>query len=143
MKALVVYESRSGHTEKVGKAIAERLTAAGHSVIAKRLADTVMTDIEPAELLVIGSWVDGMILFGVKPARPARQWLAALPSLQGKAAVAFCTYAVDPKSSLTQMTRALEDKRAKVVGTLGFGRRETAKEIDTGKIDDLIRGIAA
>lgn len=123
MKVLIAYESKSGKTKQQALAIAAACTEAGHETMTKPISEVIPLDLEGADALAVGSWVEGFILFGVKPARPARRWLSELPSLQGKRAGVFCTYAVNPAASLDVMRRALEAKGAEVVAENSANRR--------------------
>ncbi|MGD9117552.1 MAG: flavodoxin domain-containing protein [Dehalococcoidia bacterium] len=54
-KALVVYDSRSGNTEKVAKAIGEGIKAAGLDVEVKHVDKTSVDDLTAPEAVVLGS----------------------------------------------------------------------------------------
>jgi len=54
-KALVVYDSRTGNTEKVAKAIGEGIKAAGLNVEVKHVDNTSVDDLTAAEAIVLGS----------------------------------------------------------------------------------------
>ena len=74
-----------------------------------------------ADMLFIGTWVQGFILFGVKPA-DADLWVPALPSLQNKSVAIFCTYAFNPRGSLEKLKYMLEDKGANIISQRAFQR---------------------
>ena len=115
MKVLVAYESRGGHTRLAGSAIADACRADGHDVTLLPLAQVGRAEVEQCDLAAIGSWVEGFILFGVKPARAASRWLDEAPSFAGKPVGLFVTYAVNPRGSLgspaPQASRPLEGAR--------------------------------
>ena len=54
-KALVVYDSRTGNTEKMAKAIGEGIREAGVGVEVKKVKDTTLDDLVAAEAIVLGS----------------------------------------------------------------------------------------
>lgn len=54
-KALIVYFSKSGHTQKMAEAIAEGLSAAGVSVTATDVSKARLEDLPDADALIIGS----------------------------------------------------------------------------------------
>jgi len=54
-KALVVYDSITGHTAKMAKAIGEGLTESGLIVDVKKIDDTVLDDFVAADAIVMGS----------------------------------------------------------------------------------------
>ncbi|MHB8191116.1 MAG: flavodoxin family protein [Ferrimicrobium sp.] len=123
MKVLVAYESAGGHTRQQALLIAAACKEAGHEVTAKPMKEITPVDVEGSDALAVGSWVEGFVLFGVRPARSARSWLADLPSLLGKRAGVFCTYAVNPATSLDAMRQVLESKGAEVVAENASSRR--------------------
>lgn len=123
MQILVVHESRSGHTAKTAKAVSEVFTREGHDVSVVARAEVRPEQLDAAALLVVGTWVEGFIFFGVKPARAMSAWVAGLPALGDKPAALFCTYAVNPKGTLEALRRAFEEKGARVVATHAAHRR--------------------
>ena len=52
MKALVVYDSQYGNTEKLAKAMADAMTG---DVVARRASEASASDLEGVDLLVVGS----------------------------------------------------------------------------------------
>lgn len=121
MQILILYQSRKGHTRQTAEAIAEIARKIGHTVAIKSVIEVRQADIEQAELLFIGTWVQGFILFGVKPAA-ADLWVPALPSLTGKPVAIFCTYAFNPRRSLGRLSELLAARGAKVIGQRAFHR---------------------
>jgi flavodoxin len=124
MNVLVLYQSRNGHTREAAEAIAQAAHDLKYEVVLKSVIEVSKADIERADKLFVGTWVSGMILFGVKPAGAAL-WVPALPSLQGKPVGIFCTYAFNPRSSLDALTAMLEAKGAIIMGQHAFHRSRT------------------
>ncbi len=122
MNILVVYQSRTGHTRSAAEAIAQSARAMKHTVTIKSVIEVKKSDVETADMLFIGTWVQGFILFGVKPAG-ADLWVKALPSLAGKSVGIFCTYAFHPRSSLQKLADLLAARGAMIVGQRAFHRR--------------------
>ena len=54
-KALVVYDSKTGNTEKMAKAISEGIKEAGHNVDAKHVDKTSLDDLMAADAIILGS----------------------------------------------------------------------------------------
>ena len=54
-KALVVYDSRTGNTEKMAKAIGDGIRESGLDVEVKKVVNTTLDDLVAAEAIVIGS----------------------------------------------------------------------------------------
>jgi glutamate synthase (NADPH/NADH) small chain len=121
-RVLVCYESGGGRTARAAEAIADGFSGGQARVLP-------ITKVGPAELatadvVVVGSWVEGFVVAGVRPAKAMRTWLAGLPRLGGRPVGVFCTFAVAPKGALLAMRQAVEAKGAVVVAQAAFGPRE-------------------
>jgi flavodoxin len=121
MNVLVLYQSRSGHTRDAAEAIAQAARELNHEVSVKSVIEVRKADVENADTLFVGTWVHGLILFGVRPAG-AEQWVPALPSLEGKPVGLFCTYAFNPRGSLGALGAMLAGRGATIVGQRAFHR---------------------
>jgi flavodoxin len=121
MNVLVLYQSRGGHTRDAAEGIAEATRSLNHETVIKSVIEVRAADIEHADVLFVGTWVQGFILFGVKPAG-ADLWVPALPSLEGKVAAVFCTYAVSPRGSLQALGAMLRARGATILGERAFHR---------------------
>jgi len=121
MKAVVLYESLTGNTRKAGELIATKLQESGvgiTDVCPVRQPD--YSAIQDADLVVVGTWVHGLFVVGQAP------WglgaLQALPAISGKQVATYCTFALNPGSSLDKMARALESRGGQVIGGLALNR---------------------
>lgn len=121
MNVLVLYQSRNGHTREAAEAIAHAAHDLKYEVVIKSVNEVTPADINKADRLFVGTWVSGLILFGVKPAG-AELWVPALPSLNGKRVGVFCTYAFNPRESLFTLGEMLKSRGATVVGEHAFHR---------------------
>jgi flavodoxin len=130
MKVLVLYQSRSGHTRAAAEAVAQAARDRGHTVAIKSVIEVQKIDVENADVLFVGTWIQGFILFGVKPAG-ATLWVPALPSLAGKPVGIFCTYAFNPRGSLPALGAMLTGRGATVVGQHAFHRSRTSQGAET------------
>lgn len=130
MKLLVVYESRGGITKRAAEAVAKAIRTEGHEAILRPVGEAGPQDLEGADALFVGSWVEGFILFGVRPARAARAWLTGLARLPGTPAGVFCTYAFHPRGTLAELRRGLEAHGANVLAEHAFHRRRPEMEAD-------------
>ncbi|MDQ1427205.1 MAG: flavodoxin, partial [Acidimicrobiaceae bacterium] len=82
MNAAIIYESLTGNTRKTAHFISQELAKAG---VAASVSPTTNIDyqaLEVADLVIIGTWTDGMIVVGQRPGRAGR--LRHLPALGGK-----------------------------------------------------------
>lgn len=121
MNVLVMYESRNGHTRNAAEAIAQAVRALNDKAVVKSVIEVRKADIDSADALFVGTWVHGLILFGVRPAG-AEMWVPALPSLEGKPVGVFCTYAFHPRGSLRMLGDMLAARGATILGQRAFHR---------------------
>jgi flavodoxin len=130
MNVLVIYQSRNGHTREAAEAIASAAREHGCEVVVRSAAEVRKADVEGADALFVGTWVHGMILFGVRPAG-VEQWVPTLPSLNGKPVGVFCTYAFHPRGSLRTMGAMLEARGGSIRGQRAFHRRQPGSGADS------------
>jgi hypothetical protein len=122
VKAMLIHESLTGNTRKAGDLIAEHLSRGGLEVVAT--CPTTAVDLQAlsvAELVVVGTWTDGIFVVGQKPGRAGR--LAKLPAMSGKRAVVYCTYAINPGRTIDKMMGIIGQRGADVIGGLALSRR--------------------
>jgi len=123
-RVLVCYASGGGTTARAAEAIAGGFSAQGDQVRVLPITKVGLAELAAADFVVVGGWVEGFVVTGVRPAKAMRTWLAGLPRLGGKPAGVFCTFAVAPKGALPAMRQAIEAKGAVVVAQAAFGPRE-------------------
>jgi len=128
VRAVVIYESLTGNTAKAGRAIAAGLTAEGMPTRAFPITAIDYQALADADLVIVGSWVDGLIVVGQRPGRLGR--IKAMPALAGKRAVVYLTYAIDPGRALQKMSDAVAARGAEVLG---------GQIIRRDKLDDGVR----
>lgn len=127
MRAVIIYNSLTGTTEKAAYRIASELRALRYDAEPVRIDDVDDATVAGADLVIVGTWTDGIILVGQKPA--GRKKLRDLPSLQGKKAVVYCTYAVDPGHTLDKLVELVEAKGAEVIGGYALVRHNLAADV--------------
>lgn len=130
MNVLILYQSRGGHTRTAAETIAQTVHALKHRVSVKSVIEVRKTDIETADVVFVGTWVQGFILFGVKPAE-AKLWVPALPSLAGKPVGIFCTYAFNPRGSLRALGAMLAARGAIIRGQRAFQRSRLNEGVES------------
>jgi flavodoxin len=129
MKAIIIYESLTGNTRKAAELMAPALGARGIDVLAVcPVSDVDLQALSLADVVVVGSWVDGIFVIGQRPARHAK--LQALPAMAGKKAVVFCTFALNPGKVLDKMTRTIESLGATVLGGLAIRRTQVEAGVE-------------
>ncbi len=121
MHILVTYFSQGGNTRISAEAIVEAAQGQPNEVSIKPIGKLTQVDVNDADVIFIGTWVQGYILFGVKPAR-AELWVPNLPSIEGKPVGVFCTYAFHPRGSLHKLSDMLAGRGANPVAQHAFHR---------------------
>jgi len=139
MDAVVIYESLTGRTRAAGEAIAARLSAHGVPTVACPITHVDYQALSRAELVVVGSWVDGLVFVGQRPGRAGR--IAAMPALAGKRAAVYLTYAIDAGNALRKLSDAVEARGADVIGGVTI-RRDRLDQGVADFVDRLLDAVA-
>jgi len=101
MKAVVIYWSKTGNTEKVALAIKEGLEQSGVKVLCKRTEDAKDIDFYDYDLVCVGfpsyQWhppepVDAFLKSKFGEYRQKKFVKTSAPKISGKNALIFCTY---------------------------------------------------
>ena len=120
MNAIVIYESLTGNTKKAAGFIVGELIAGGVNATSCPTTAVDYEALATADLVIVGSWTDGLFLFGQKPASAGR--LSQLPFLTGKKAAVFCTYALETGKTLEKLEGIISDRGADVIGGMAIRR---------------------
>jgi hypothetical protein len=128
MQAVVIYESLTGNTRRAGEMIAARLTEAGVPARTFPITAVDYQALQGADLVIVGSWVDGFFVVGQRPGRSGR--IRSMPALAGKKAVVYLTYALDAGKALEKMAEAVEARGADVLGGKTIRRDKLAEGVD-------------
>jgi hypothetical protein len=120
MKAVIIYESLTGHTRTAAALIAKELNAAGVDAVACPITQIDYQALSEADLLIVGTWTDGLVFVGQRPGRASR--LRNLPLVDGKRTFVFCTYAINAGKVLDKMTAILSARGADVLGGMAIRR---------------------
>ena len=109
----MIYESMTGNTARAARLIADEVAAQGVDVSVYPITDIGLKDLAEADIVFVGTWVDGLVLFGHRPGRAGR--IKAMPVIDGKRVAAFMTYAVHAGKALERFVRVLDERGATVV----------------------------
>lgn len=120
MNVVVLYESMTGNTRRAAELIGGAVAATGATVSVHPVTSPDLHELSIADLVFVGTWVDGLVVFGQRPGRATRLW--KLPVLDHKPVAVFCTYAINAGKALDKTARILESKGARVVGRRLFRR---------------------
>lgn len=127
MKAVIIYNSLTGTTEKAAHRIASELKALRVDATPVPIDEADDATVADVDLVVVGTWTDGIVVLGQKPA--GKKKLRNLPSLAGKKAVVYCTYAVDPGKTLEKLVAEVQAKGADVIGGFALARHDLAADV--------------
>ncbi|MHB2028248.1 MAG: FAD-dependent oxidoreductase [Acidimicrobiales bacterium] len=123
-RVLVCYSSQRGTTARVAREITTLLRDCDIEASAVSIEHVNTQQLRASDLLVVGTWVEGLVIANVHPARKMRKWLAALPPLEGLTVSTFCTFAINPKDSLREMREVIEARGGRVVHEAQFGPKD-------------------
>jgi flavodoxin len=127
VQAVIIYNSLTGTTEKAAHRIASELKALRVDATPVPIAEVDEAAVAAADLVIVGTWTDGIVVLGQKPA--GKKKLRGLPSLAGKRAVVYCTYAVDPGQTLSKLVAEVEAKGADVIGGFAIARHDVPGDV--------------
>jgi glutamate synthase (NADPH/NADH) small chain len=142
-RVLIAYESRGGHTAALARQLASEMARAGALASPRRLGDIGLADIVAADLVVVGTWVEGLVIAGVGPARAARAAIDRLPELGATKLATFCTYRVAPGATLAKLRHRLEAKGGHVVVEQAFGPKDLTGASPSAFADRVLAALAA
>jgi hypothetical protein len=128
VRAIVIYESLTGNTRRAAEALARGLTARDVATTACPITKIDYQALSEADLVVVGSWVDGLFVVGQRPGRVGR--IAGLPALVGKRAVVYLTYALAPGKALQKLSDTVASRGAEVLGGVTIRRDRIASGVD-------------
>jgi glutamate synthase (NADPH/NADH) small chain len=113
-RVLVAVASKGGKTMRAARTLASEMSDRG-AVARVMLFDQVrLEDLALADALIVGTWVEGLVVAKVGPARGVLDWIASLPLLGRIPVGLFCTYAFSPGKTLEMMERAIQDRNGDV-----------------------------
>ncbi len=139
MRAVVIYESLTGNTARAGRLIAEQLTARGITTAAYPITNPDYQVLSEADLVIVGSWTDGIVIAGQKPGRSWR--IKKMPAISGKKAVVYATYAIDAGKVLDKLVALVEGRGAEVLGGMTI-RRDRIEQSTAELVDRIVEELA-
>lgn len=136
MKALVMFQSRTGNTRKAAELLGGELRSRGLEVAVRPVDGLDYKEVAAADLVCVGTWVDGIILFGHRPGDTGK--LRKVPMLWNKPVGAFMTYALHGGRVLDEFTKFLtNDLGAFVIGQVLMKRGSLDADISS-YVDSLL-----
>jgi flavodoxin len=129
LKVLIVFDSESGNTKKVVEILKEELYKKEYSVTVKHALTCTSTDVEGADLLIIGTPVHGYILFGQGPTKTVKTFIKNnIPeNLKHKPVIGFATYLFFPAGALKPIRKKIESNNGKLLSLVAKRRTNKAE----------------
>lgn len=140
MKAVVIYESLTGNTRRAAGHIGTILEGSGVATKVMSITSIDYQALEEADLLIVGTWTDGLVLVGQRPGRGGR--LRSMPFVAGKRCAVYITYAIDHGKALQKLADILEDRGADVIGGMAI-RRDKIPEGAADFVERVLDAVAA
>jgi flavodoxin len=140
VKIVVLFQSMRGTTRRAAGMIGQALVERGHEVHTYPVTAFDYQKLAEAELVIVGTWTDGLILFGQRPGQLAK--LNNMPEIPGKRVGVFVTYEFAPKAALPQLAEWAESKGGVVVARAGFNKRRLDDGMDAF-LDAVLAGVPA
>lgn len=120
MNVEIVYDSRTGTTAEAANKMGAELESQGHQVRVQYIGQADPAEITQADLICVGSWVQGLFIIAQHPTQSMMQFIDKLGDLSGKQVIVFCTYKLAAGSTMKQMATALEAKGATVIAQFKY-----------------------
>ena len=127
-RAVVIYESLTGNTARLAQLIGATAQASGADVAVFPIDAIGLKELAEADVVFLGTWVDGLVLFGHRPGRQGK--LRRLPVIDGKRVALFMSYAIHPGKALERFARVAEERGGVVVARQLFRRDHLAAGVD-------------
>ena len=138
MNVVVLYESMTGNTQRAAELIGGAVKAAGCDVSVRSVRAPDYHELARADLVFLGTWVDGLIIAGHRPG--GRAALGKMPVLDHKQVALFMTYAVHAGGALKKFTKLVSERKGAEVVATHLVKRGKLK--DGGLVDGLSAGMA-
>lgn len=106
-KAIVLFQSKTGITEKFGKEIGKYIAAKGIETQTLSIAEFKDGMTDQPDYLLLGCWTAGFMLLFQHPDLAWKQFAHKLPSLSGKKVGLFTTYKIATGSMFKSMKKHL------------------------------------
>ena len=126
MNVVVIHQSRTGNTRRAAELIGGAAALAGATGAVRPVTNIDYKELAEADLVFVGTWVDGLILFGHRPGDTGK--VRQIPKLWDKKVAAFMTHAVNPGNAADKFSALLEGHGAKVVAARSLNRRRLEDE---------------
>ena len=107
-KAVILYNSRTGTTRKLGENIQAFLEESNIFSEIRDINEPQELPISNADYVFLGCWSSGLLLIMQKPEKNWVRFAAALPPLESRRTVLFTTYKLRTGSMFRNMVKCLK-----------------------------------
>jgi flavodoxin len=121
MKAALLVESLTGNTWKAAELIGDKLQQEGWGI-------TGMSKVGQPDIVLVGTWTHGLFVVGQAPFALGN--IANLPTMRGKQAACFLTFALNAGRSIDKLSTAVGQTGADVIGGLEIKRNYLDQHTD-------------
>lgn len=129
MKAALLVESLTGNTWKAAELIGDKLQQEGWGITGlSKVAKPDLSSIQRADMVLIGTWTHGLFVVGQTPFALGN--IANLPTMRGKQAACFLTFALNAGKSIDKLSTAVSQTGAEVIGGLEIKRNYLEQHTD-------------
>ncbi len=129
MKAALLVESLTGNTWKAAELIGDKLQQEGWGITGmSKVGQPDLGSIQRADLVLVGTWTHGLFVVGQTPFALGN--IANLPTMRGKKAACFLTFALNAGKSIDKLSTAVGQTGADVVGGLEIKRNYLEQHTD-------------
>lgn len=129
MKAALLVESLTGNTWKAADLIADKLQQERWTITGmSKVGHPDLASIQQADLVLVGTWTHGLFVVGQAPFAAGN--IANLPTMRGKKAACFLTFALHAGKSIDKLTDAVRQTGADVAGGLELRRDRLDEHTD-------------
>jgi Flavodoxin domain len=134
-RAVVIYESLTGNTARAARLVGDAVASRGVEASIYPITAIGLKDLAAADIVFVGTWVDGLVLFGHRPGRAGR--IRSMPVIDGKRVAAFMTYAIHAGKALDRFADVLSERGATVVARTLLRRDRLEAGVDEFVLDAL------
>jgi flavodoxin len=129
MKAALLVESLTGNTWKAAELIAAKLQEERWGITGlSKVGDPDLGAVQRADLVLVGTWTHGLFVVGQTPFALGN--IANLPTMRGKQAACFLTFALNAGKSIDKLAKAVGQTGANVIGGLEIKRNYLEQHTD-------------
>lgn len=129
MKAALLVESLTGNTWSAAELIGDKLRQERWTITGlSRVGKPDLASIQAADVVLVGTWTHGLFVVGQGPFALGK--IANLPTMRGKKAACFLTFALNAGRSIDKLSRAVGQTGADLIGGLEIKRNYLDEHTD-------------